>query len=297
MNQPSDRILTCADIIKEPPWICVLSALHDGRHYLHRHEFYEMIYIANGFTMHQLDGKVNLLVTGDIFFIKPGESHAYLNAFKTQLYNILFLPDELGTIRDELSLLGGLDKMLSPDSEIPPLARILHVPINERRNIEAMLEKMAVERDEKNLGWEISMKSRLTSFLLKYARMYAEAPEKIALRETVDSEENYYGHIRKVLRHIELHYGENITMNELAEVTGLSPDYMTRKFKSILAISPSEYLRKYRISKAMELLYTTDLTISEISSKTGFSDVAHFSRVFKQNAGVSPVFYRKNHNE
>ena len=72
---------------------------------------------------------------------------------------------------------------------------------------------------------------------------------------------------------------------------------MTRKFKAILGMTPVEYLRKFRIAKAMELLCTTEMTLSEISEKTGFSDVSLFSRVFKQNVGLPPASYRKNTGE
>ena len=93
---------------------------------------------------------------------------------------------------------------------------------------------------------------------------------------------------------MDTHYSENITMNDLSAVAGLSPDYMARKFKSALHMTPSEYVRKFRIARAMELLCTTDLSVAEVARRTGFSDVSLFSRVFKQAVGLPPASYRKN---
>lgn len=301
-------ILEIKDFIDSGPKITVTPAEHKGRALPHSHGFYEIVYVSDGFTLHQSCGKITMLITGDLFFVKPGEVHSYINAYQTKLYNLLFDSSALGLFLDELSVLPGLSVMFSPteqDSASDPTLRLIHVSIGERRNIEASLEKMLSERRDKNVGWEVSLCARLTSFLIKYSRMYSEqyfsASEKLSeiggdsvRLKSARSNNDYYGYIYKLLCYIDQHYAENLTMNDLSAVTGLSPDYMARKFKAILGMTPSEYVRKFRIAKAMELLCTTELTVSEISQKTGFSDVSLFSRVFKQNVGLPPASYRKN---
>ena len=119
--------------------------------------------------------------------------------------------------------------------------------------------------------------------------MYAEQWDSRAV-----SSDDYYGYIYRVLAYVDAHYSENITMKDLSAELGLSPDYMARKFKSALSMTPSEYVRKFRIARAMELLCTTGLSVAEVAKKTGFSDVSLFSRVFKQSVGLPPASYRKN---
>ena len=259
----------------------------------HSHDFYEIVYVEDGFTLHSTRGIINLLVTGDLFFVKPGETHSYINAYRTKLSNLIFSPDELGFLLDELKLLPGLDEMLSETSSDhsgdAAGIRILHVEMGERRNIEQALEKIRSERTEKRTGWQCSLKSRLTSFLIRYSRMFEEQRDK-----RTQSDDDYYGYVYKILRYIGDHYSENITMNDLSAVSGLSPDYMTRRFKAALYMTPSEYVRKFRISRAMELLCTTDLSVADIARRTGFSDISLFSRVFKQEVGLPPASYRKN---
>ena len=69
---------------------------------------------------------------------------------------------------------------------------------------------------------------------------------------------------------------------------------MARRFKAVMNMSPSEYIRRFRVAKAMELLSDTDLPIAQIAAETGFSDISLFSRVFKNTVGLPPASYRKN---
>jgi AraC-like DNA-binding protein len=161
--------------------------------------------------------------------------------------------------------------------------------MTERRAIESAIQELIEERREKRTGWKDAVRIGLASLLLRYARMYEDQWDSHPA--TAD---DYYGYIYKVLRYIDAHYSGPITMADLSAVTGLSPDYMTRKFKSALHMTPSEYVRKYRIAKAMELLVTSSCSVTQIAEKTGFSDVSLFSRVFKQAVGLPPASYRKN---
>ncbi|MBQ5757720.1 MAG: helix-turn-helix domain-containing protein [Clostridia bacterium] len=273
----------------DSPKIDVQTTTHHGKYEAHSHQFYEIVYVADGFTLHSCNGQVKMLVAGDLFFVKPGEEHNYINSYQTKVYNCLFQKEALGFLLDELSSLPGLDFMFSDTAEeAGDDMRILHADISERRNIETALEKIAAERKEQNAGWKTSLRARLVSFLIRYARMY-EAQIKVHTQ----SGEDYYGYVYRILQYINSNYSREITMADLSAVTGLSSDYMARKFKAAMHMSPSEYVRKFRISRAMELLCTTDLSVAEIAHRTGFSDISLFSRVFKQAVGLPPASYRK----
>ena len=277
--------------MSDGPVVAIVPAEHHGRIPTHSHEFYEMVYVADGFTLHSAGGTITLLVAGDLFFVKPGEEHSYINAYQTKLYNLIFNASELGSLASELSVLPGLDDMFAAgeDSGDAKSIRLLHVPMHERRNIESALREIGEEREARRTGWETALRVRLASFLLRYSRMYEEQWESRAA-----SADDYYGYIYRILCYVDTHYSENISMNDLSAVTGLSPDYMTRKFKAALHMTPSEYVRKFRIARAMELLCTTDLSVAAVAGRTGFSDVSLFSRVFKQSVGLPPASYRKN---
>lgn len=273
--------------------ILVKPEIHNGRISPHYHDFCEIVYVADGFTLHSVRGMVNILMTGDIFFIRPGEEHSYINAYQTKIYNIIFHSSELAAFADELKNLPGLAELFTQADTGESIGkRILHVPIGSQRSMESACEKMVRECTERNLGWQCSLRARLATFLVQYSRTY-EAQWDTHVQSSYD----YYGYIYKILQYVDENYASPISMNDLSDVTGLSADYMTRKFKSALHMTPSEYVRKFRIARAMELLCTTDLPVSDIASKTGFSDVSLFSRVFKQSVGLPPALYRKHTEE
>ncbi len=75
---------------------------------------------------------------------------------------------------------------------------------------------------------------------------------------------------------------------QLAEYVNISEDYLTRIFKKDMGLSPWDYLNRYRVQLASELLTQTGSTINEVATATGFQDQAYFCRVFKKIMGVSP---------
>ncbi len=99
---------------------------------------------------------------------------------------------------------------------------------------------------------------------------------------------------RKAMAYIHEHYGEPIGRDDFARYVGVSEGYLSRSFNQETGLSLIHYLTRYRVQQAKQLLLTTDKTITEIAMEVGFSDSNYFSRVFRQEAGVSPVTFRQN---
>lgn len=86
----------------------------------------------------------------------------------------------------------------------------------------------------------------------------------------------------------------NLTLKELSKDLDINPAYLSREFSRYFDdLSFGEYIRKRRIEKALELLETTDYSLTEIAYLTGFSDQSHFTRTFRQHTGKNPSRYRK----
>ena len=104
---------------------------------------------------------------------------------------------------------------------------------------------------------------------------------------------NWYDPIRKAIVHLNEHYGERITVNELAEVAHYSPAQFRRRFHAITQMSPADYITNVRINAAKTLLRTTDRRVSDIAMEVGFFDHSHFIRTFRRLTGGTPAKYRK----
>jgi AraC-like DNA-binding protein/CheY-like chemotaxis protein len=98
---------------------------------------------------------------------------------------------------------------------------------------------------------------------------------------------------KRTLAYLHQHYDRPLSREEVAAGIGVNEDYLTRVFSREIGISPWDYLNRYRIFRAKELLIQTDKSISQIARQVGFSDPAYFSRVFRKLTGVSPSGYRK----
>jgi len=277
------------DVIHDEPYlepgtvrIAVHNTVHQSNFWNHTHRFFEFVYVSDGFTLHSYNGKTSILTSGDLFVIHPGDVHGYIAAYNANIYNILFYMDELGDMANELGTLPFMAHHSSEDSGTLPSVR---VSLNDRAELSELLDLMIKERRERRLGWELALKTMLARFLIMFSRMMTDG--------TAEDRRGYCGYIYNVLSYVEENYRSDIDSSVLARVSGLSADHLTRQFKSVMGMTPVEYVRRFRIAKAMDMLKTTDMSVSEIAEASGFSDISLFSRVFKQTVGTSPAVFRK----
>lgn len=91
------------------------------------------------------------------------------------------------------------------------------------------------------------------------------------------------------------HIHDRITVNDLAEFTGLSPSYLSRLFKKELGIAVSDYIREKKIEKAQNLLKYSDFSFIEIANYLAFSSQSHFIQTFEKLVGMTPKKYRDHY--
>jgi DNA-binding LacI/PurR family transcriptional regulator/AraC-like DNA-binding protein len=94
--------------------------------------------------------------------------------------------------------------------------------------------------------------------------------------------------VKKAIQYLNVHATKEITRWKLADSVNVSEDYLTRIFRKETGVSMWEYLSRYRVFLATELLLHTNGTIYEIALATGFQDQAYFCRVFKKITGMPP---------
>jgi two-component system response regulator YesN len=102
--------------------------------------------------------------------------------------------------------------------------------------------------------------------------------------------------IRKAISYINENYANRIALQDVAQYTCLSPNYLSQLFKQETGKSFLEYLTHCRVEAAKKLLVQSSLTISEIAFKLGYDMPSYFSEVFKKSEGLTPSQYRKGRN-
>lgn len=96
--------------------------------------------------------------------------------------------------------------------------------------------------------------------------------------------------IAMVCDYLDSHYTQNITLNQLTKLTGLSKYHLLRLFTKQKGISPYRYLETVRIGHAKNLL-AQGIPPIEVALQTGFSDQSHFTNFFKKLIGLTPKQY------
>lgn len=102
--------------------------------------------------------------------------------------------------------------------------------------------------------------------------------------------------LNPVIKFMEENYQSCITLDELAAIIGVSPDFLCRLFKDAYSISPIKYLLELRINKArLMLINFPHISVKEVSHKVGFNDPSYFCSVFKKAEGLTPNAFRNMH--
>ncbi len=124
------------------------------------------------------------------------------------------------------------------------------------------------------------------SELIKNAVSYRGHPPNVDLQDV---------YIHQALDFIKMNYSRKINITMIAQNLGLNRSYLAVLFKKKLKISPQDYLIRFRVERACELLRNPILSIGDVARSVGYDDPLAFSKIFKKTKGRSPSEYRKNY--
>lgn len=99
--------------------------------------------------------------------------------------------------------------------------------------------------------------------------------------------------IEQLIKCVEQEYATDITLSTIAQRLGYSYDYLSRVFNKTFHIHFKTIVNQYRCERAINLLQTTQKSLTEIASDSGFQSIRSFNRVFREIIGVSPSDFRR----
>ncbi|MEK3881988.1 response regulator [Paenibacillus sp. PL2-23] len=102
-------------------------------------------------------------------------------------------------------------------------------------------------------------------------------------------------YVTKMLQYVQEHYAEKISIKDLVEKLEVSATYLNQKFKSETSYTFNDFLNRYRIQKAMEMLQQSDEKVYAIAVDVGFKDYKYFIAIFKKYAGCTPSSYQETY--
>ena len=151
-----------------------------------------------------------------------------------------------------------------------------------------LAQQLAMEMDEPSAGSPLFAESITRALCLHLLRNYSSANKsRIKPRPGVQS-----GRVGRVVEFIHANLAGDISLDQLALISGISSSQIGRVFKLETGLSPYQYLIKLRSSAACELLGKTALSVTEIGCRCGFAQPSQFSTIFRRTLGMTPREYR-----
>lgn len=116
--------------------------------------------------------------------------------------------------------------------------------------------------------------------------------------KTADAEDGCLpAYIGQAKAYIKEHYAEPLTLIQVAKAVSVNPVYLSSRFAKYCGQNFLEYLTRYRISKAKELLEYSNLQVQEVACRVGYNDIAYFSRIFRRETGATPSNFRSGYRK
>ena len=167
-----------------------------------------------------------------------------------------------------------------------------YVILNIRFAIVAFLESIGAKREEyaETIDEAVRMIHENDGEMFEYFSTMLQTA--MQLRDQINT---YQGRklFKKALAYVDTNYdSESLSLNLVAEQTGMSANYLSAVFSQNMQKTFIEYVTEKRIEKAKKLLRQTDKASGEIAKEVGYKDAHYFSFVFKKLQGVSPREYR-----
>ena len=241
------------------------------------------------------------LTGGDCWLLARGDAHTLRDSPKTPAQP--YAEVRRKKVNNHLNYGGGgplttiitgnfiLDKETSKwiTELLPPLI-LFRVEEAKTSALQTTMRLLATELEAQEMGSAVVVSSLADIIFVQAIRVYATSKECSKpgwLRALADR------HIAIALNSIHENIRKQWTVTTLAATAGMSRSAFAARFKEVVGESPLEYLRRWRMRKASQLLKEKDHKLAEVASLVGYQSEAAFNKAFKRVLGVPPGVYRR----
>jgi AraC family transcriptional regulator, transcriptional activator of pobA len=255
-----------------------------------RPDHLEVIYIESGEVVYESREGQCLLKKGDIVVVGDSVSHRCRKSVGSSLKRaavLLFLPE---LILDGASRADGLKYLMPFKFGECAFPKVLAGTTPTSLQVFDLIQRISEKLPRTSECSRLVIKTYLKMILALLANHFLNAPP--ISQPTLAGQPSVL-RLDAVLTLVENRYPSALTVEEAANIAGLSRWQFMRLFKRVMGESFISYLHHFRIGKAQELLASTGKSIVDVSLETGFCDQSYFGMVFRKYAHMTPLSYRR----
>lgn len=249
----------------------------------HWHDDVELSLVLSGRMEYSVNGRAFLLGPGEGIFVNSRQMHGNRSPDRTECQYICLVahPSLLcasGYVEQSYVL------PLLEDPQIPYLLLAGNAPWEKR--VCRLLQEIALCREHK--AWALEAQALFLTIWQELFENAATIPERPRPRSPK------LNALQDMMSYIHKHYKKKLTLEDIARAGSMSKSSCCGIFQKYLSQSPNAYLIEYRLRIGLELLRSTNLTVTEVCFETGFSGPSYFSESFRKAFGCSPGEFRKS---
>ncbi len=248
----------------------------------HVHNHYELFYLSKGSCTFLMRSHSYNLVPGSVIIIPPNTPHIIHYTSRQQSVRTSILFREPDVIFKNIDFIG---EMLKDGKH----ELILQIPPMYQVHVEQLIRNMEAEQRFNDTKISPTMLSLCLIQLIIIINRFSTGIDT----NLIDELHTTNRQVNLAATYINRNYNQRISLSDIADASGFSPNYLSRKFKEDTGIGVHEYLTYVRLNKAAIELAHTDHTITEVALNNGFSDSNYFKDAFHKAYGMSPRDYRK----
>ena len=251
-------------------------------HQAHTHVYYELLYVLEGAVRLTVRGRERRVEAGSLVFLNQFDEHATRLCGETyRRYYLLIPPTQLQAFRRDTRLLSvfrfrreGVPYVLEAGEDKPRFDTCF-----------ALLRETA-ERAGPLMEEQVEA---LLTLILLYARekrpdMFLSDPEDAFLP------------MGEILDGMDRSFAQPFSLQALAKRYHVSPGCLSNHFSRCVGMRPMQYITLSRLTQARAMLMKTELPVMEVARQCGYNDVSSFVRRFREEFGVTPLQFRRQHD-
>lgn len=255
----------------------------------HKHNFFELVYIASGTGIQCINENLFHYQPGHLFLITPDDCHSFQIGTTTELvfirFNDLYVRSQQQNDPRQIEWTKKLEYILHNASHQPGC--ILRNP-PDKILVKAMMESLLGEWTNKQLYHHEIISQIVNTVITIVARNIGlTMPNKVT--------DNTGSTVVQLLNYIQenIYDAEKLKTEIIAGHFGIADGYLSRYFKKHTGESIQQYIINYKLKLVETRLQHSDMRINEIVNELGFTDESHLNRLFKKYKGLTPTAFRK----